>query len=38
MVAHIKDLEEMDASELHTRRLSAKEVPTPMKGDNTRLS
>ena len=24
----------MDASELHTRRLNAKEVLTPMKGDN----
>ena len=34
MVADIKELEEMDASELHARRLSAKEVLTPMKGDN----
>ena len=29
MVADIEELEEMDASELHARRLSAKEVLTP---------
>ena len=27
-------MEQMDASELHARRLNAKEVLTPMKGDN----
>ena len=34
MVADIEEMEEMDASELHARRLNAKEVLTPMKGDN----
>ena len=34
MVADIGELEEMDASELHARRLNAKEVLTSMKGDN----
>ena len=34
MVADIEELEEMDASELHARRLNANEVLTPMKGDN----
>ena len=34
MVADIEELEEMDASELHAQRLNAKEVLTPMKGDN----
>ena len=34
MVADIEELEEMDASEIHARRLDAKEVLTPMKGDN----
>ena len=34
MVADIEELEEMDASELHARRLNAKEVLTPLKGDN----
>ena len=29
LVADIEELEEMDASELHTRRLNAKEVLTP---------
>ena len=33
MVADIEDLEEMDASELHARRLNAKEVLTPMKSE-----
>ena len=30
----IEELEEMDASELHVRRLNAQEVLTPTKGDN----
>ena len=34
MVADTEELEEMDASELHARRLNAKEVLTPMKCDN----
>ena len=34
MVADIEELEEMDSSELHARRLNAKEVLTPMKGDH----
>ena len=34
MVADIEELEEMDASELHARRLNAKEVLTPTKVDN----
>ena len=34
MVADIEELEEMDASELHARRLNAKQLLTPMKGDN----
>ena len=34
MGADIEELEEMDASELHARRLNAKEVLTPMGGDN----
>ena len=34
MVADIDELEEVDASELHARRLDAKEVLTPMKGAN----
>ena len=29
MVADLEELEEMDASELHARRLNAKEVSTP---------
>ena len=33
MVADIEEMEEMDASELHARRLNAKEVLTSMKGD-----
>ena len=32
MVADIEELEEMDASELHARRLNAKEVLTPKSG------
>ena len=31
VVADIEELEDMDASELHARRLNAKEVLTPMK-------
>ena len=31
MIADTEELEEMDASELHGRRLNAKEVLTPMK-------
>ena len=34
MAADIEELERMDASEIHARRLNAKEVVTPMKGDN----
>ena len=34
MIADIEELEQMDASELHTRRLNAKEVSTPLRGDN----
>ena len=34
MVAEIEELEEMDASELHARRLSAKEVLTPQRSGN----
>ena len=34
LVADIEELEQMDASELHARRLNAKEVLTPMRGDN----
>ena len=34
MIADSEELEEeMDASEIHARRLNAKEVLTPMKGD-----
>ena len=33
MVADVEELEEMDASELHARRLNAKEVSTPMTGE-----
>ena len=33
MVADIEELEQMDASELHARRLNAKEVLTPMKSE-----
>ena len=34
MVADTEDLEEMDASELHARRLNAKEVLTPQRCGN----
>ena len=33
-IADTEELEQMDAPELHARRLNAKEVLTPMKGDN----
>ena len=32
MIADIEEMEDMDACELHARRLNAKEVLTPMKG------
>ena len=34
MVADIEQLEEMDASEIHARRLNAKEVLTPQRSGN----
>ena len=34
MVADIEELDQMDASELHARRLNAKEVLTPVSGEN----
>ena len=34
LIADIEEFEQMGASELHARRLNAKEVLTPMKGDN----
>ena len=33
MVADIEELEQMDASEIHARRLNAKEVFSPMKNE-----
>ena len=33
MVADIEELERMDASEVHARRLNAKEVLTTMNGE-----
>ena len=33
MVFDIEELEKMDASEIHARRLNAKEVLTPMNGE-----
>ena len=33
MVPDVEELEEMDASELQARRLNAKELLTPMKGE-----
>ena len=33
----LEELERMDASEIHARRLNAKEVMTPMKGDNLKF-
>ena len=37
MVADIEELEEMDASELHARRLNGKEVLTSMKGGKVHI-
>ena len=37
MVADNEELEQMDASEIHARRLNAKEVLPPMKGDNFKI-
>ena len=34
MVADIEELEQVDASEIHARRFNAKDVLTPMKGDD----
>ena len=34
MIADNEELEEMDASELHARRLNAKEVSTPQRSGN----
>ena len=34
MVADIEEMEEMGASELHARRLNAKEVSTPQRSEN----
>ena len=34
MVADIEEMEEMDASDLHARRLNAKEVLTPQRSGN----
>ena len=34
LVANIEELEQMDASELQARRLNAKEVLTPLSGEN----
>ena len=34
IIADIEELDDMDASKLHARRPNAKEVLTPMKGDN----
>ena len=35
MIADTEEVEDMDASEIHARRLNAKEVLTPMKGENS---
>ena len=37
MVADTEELQQMDASELHARRINAKAVLTPMKGDKFRF-
>ena len=34
MVADLKELEEMDASDVHARRLNANEVLTPQRSGN----
>ena len=36
MVADVEELENLDASELHARRLNAKEVVMPKSGDSRR--
>ena len=36
-VTDVEESEQMDASEIHARRLNAKEVLTPMKGENLRF-
>ena len=33
LIADIEDLEQMDSSEIHARRLNAKEVLNPMNGE-----
>ena len=38
LIADIEDLEQMDACKIHARRLNAKEVVTPMKGDKNSYS
>ena len=38
VIADIEELEEMDASEIHARRLNAKEVVTPMKVGHLKYS
>ena len=38
LVADIEELEQMEASELHARRLNAKEVFTPKKGEKEVLT
>ena len=38
VVADTAGLEQMDASELHARRVNAKEVLTPMKGEKFKFS
>ena len=37
LVANIEELEKMDASEIHAKRLDAKEVLTPMNGDKLKF-
>ena len=38
LVADIEEVEQMDASEFHARRLNAKEVITPMRGEMLKFS
>ena len=35
MVADTEELKQMNASEIHAKRLNAKEVSTPVKGENS---
>ena len=37
LIADIEELEQMDASEIHARRLKGKEVLTPMKGEQSQM-